>query len=417
MVPEAIERAILVALDQAGKDHWPIEESLDELGLLAGSAGALVVSRLVQRREHPTAGHYLGSGKAEELREVCEEANVDLLIFDDELTPTQQRNLEEAAKVRVVDRTQLILDIFARRARTKEGQLQVELAQLQYLLPRLAGRGTEMTRLGGGIGTRGPGETKLEVDRRRVRRRITELDREIEGISAHRRLHRENRHKVPYPLVSLVGYTNAGKSTLFNVLTSAGVLAEDRLFATLDPTTRRVHLAGYGEALISDTVGFIRKLPHHLVKAFRATLEEVVEADLLVQVVDASHPQARQQMDVVRGVLEELGAGSKPLITALNKADLCPPVELDLLNREVEGGVVTSARTGTGLDRLTSAMATAFRPRLEHVSLVVPYDQQGLVSLLHEKGTVTRVEYGQTGITVEADIEAIWARRLREELA
>ncbi|MHB8926252.1 MAG: GTPase HflX [Bacillota bacterium] len=406
-----------MALEQPGPEDWTTEESLDELELLAGSAGALVVSRVVQRREGPTSSHYIGSGKAEGLRGVCAERGADLVIFDDELSPTQQRNLEGTIGVRVIDRTQLILDIFARRARTKEGQLQVELAQLKYLLPRLAGQGASLTRLGGGIGTRGPGETKLEVDRRRIRRRLAELERETEGLRQHRRLQRENRHQVPFPVVSLVGYTNAGKSTLFNTLTAAGVRAEDRLFATLDPTTRRLTLPEYGEVLLSDTVGFIHKLPHHLVAAFRATLEELVEADLLVQVVDASHPQARQQMAVVAGVLVEVGAGEKPTVTALNKADRCDPESLDFLAREGREAVVISARRRTGLDELLRAMARAFRQRLEPLRLVVPYNRQGLLSLIHEKGRVTRLEYGEAGIVVEAEIEGVWARRLREELA
>ncbi|MHB9057843.1 MAG: GTPase HflX [Bacillota bacterium] len=414
---EVIERAILVALEQPGPEPWTTEESLDELDLLAGSAGALVVSRAVQRRESPTASHYIGPGKAAELREVAEENQADLVIFDDELSPTQQRNLEEAIGVGVIDRAQLILDIFARRARTMEGQLQVELAQLKYLLPRLAGKGTSLTRLGGGIGTRGPGETKLEVDRRRVRRRLAELERGIEDLRQRRRLHRESRNQVPTPVASLVGYTNAGKSTLFNTLTAAGVRAENRLFATLDPTTRRITLPEYGEVLLADTVGFIHKLPHHLVAAFRATLEEVAEADLLVQVVDASHPQARGQMTVVGQVLAEIGAGEKPMVTALNKADLGDREVIDLLAREVRPAVVISARHRTGLDELQKAMAEAFHGRLESLRLVVPYDRQGILSLIHEKGRVTKIEYGQTGIIVEAEIEGVWARRLRGELA
>ncbi|MCL6559900.1 MAG: GTPase HflX, partial [Firmicutes bacterium] len=317
--------------------------------------------------------------------------------------------------VRVIDRTQLILDIFARRARTKEGKLQVELAQLNYLLPRLIGRGTQLSRLGGGIGTRGPGETKLEVDRRRIRKRISDLNAELKEVKRHRDLLRRGRKEVPVPLVALAGYTNAGKSTILKNLTGADILVEDKLFATLDPTTRRVVLPNNETVLLTDTVGFIQNLPHHLIAAFRATLEEVVEADLLLHVVDASHPNMEGQIESVNRVLESLGASTKPFIMVYNKIDLIPDAELP----RTENGppaVALSAEMGRGFEDLLGAVARALSSRRIRKTFSIPYRKSGELSVLHEKGKVLREEHGAEGITVEAEIEVVWAKRVEARL-
>ena len=333
-----MESAILVGYNE-----------LHELRELAGSAGARIVGEVIQHRRRPDPATYIGKGKVEELREAILVEGVAVVIFDDELSPSQAKNLEEALETKVVDRTGLILDIFARRARTKEGKLQVELAQLDYRLSRLTGYNTYLSRLGGGIGTRGPGETKLEMDRRQIRRRISTLSREIEHIRKHRQLHRERRRKDRLPLVSLVGYTNAGKSTLFRALSKEDTLVSDRLFSTLDTLIRRIQLGGNHPVLISDTVGFIRKLPHQLVSAFRATLEEVVEADLILHVIDVSDPDREQKRQVVLDVLGEIGAADQPRLTVYNKVDLLEPSPYALPNGE---GLSFSAVTSQGLDKL-----------------------------------------------------------------
>ena len=313
-----------MGLDLPGTQWWETEDSINELSELAATAGAEVIAKLIQKRGKPDPAYYIGEGKAKELAILAITTHADLVIFDDELYPAQQRNLEKLLKTKVIDRTWLILDIFASRAQSKEGKIQVELAQLCYLLPRLVGKGTALSRLGGGIGTRGPGETKLEVDRRRIRRRISVLQKELEEIAKRRGLQRSNRKKSGLPLVSLVGYTNAGKSTLFNALTDAEVFVEDKLFATLDPTIRRCYLPSGDFMLLADTVGFIKKLPHDLVAAFRATLEEATYSDLLLHVVDASHPGKDEHCEAVQEVLRALGIGDKPVITVLNKMDLYP---------------------------------------------------------------------------------------------
>jgi GTP-binding protein HflX len=323
---------------------------LDELRELAVTAGARVVAEMVQHRRRPDPATYIGSGKTEELREAVLTEGADMVIFDDDLSPSQARNLEEALDTKVVDRTGLILDIFARRARTKEGHLQVELAQLNYRLTRLTGYSDYLSRLGGGIGTRGPGETKLEMDRRKIRHRIATLRREIEGIRKHRQLHRERRRRDRLPLVSLVGYTNAGKSTLFRALSGEETLVSSRLFSTLDTLIRKIQLGGKRPVLISDTVGFIRKLPHQLVSAFRATLEEVVEADLILHVVDVSDPEREQKRSVVLEVLRDIGAGDHRRFTVYNKLDLLGPH--DALPFLKSNEFVVSAVTGEGLPEL-----------------------------------------------------------------
>lgn len=415
-IPVAIrEKAILVGVELPGEDFAETSSSLEELARLADTAGAEVLGRLTQKRSRPDAATLLGRGKAEEVAELCRSTGADLVIIDRELSPGQGRNLEAIIGGRVIDRTQLILDIFARRARTSEGKLQVELAQLNYLLPRLIGKGVELSRLGGGIGTRGPGETKLEVDRRRIRQRIRDLKKELENVKKHRDLLRRERKETPVPLVSLVGYTNAGKSTILRMLTGADVLVEDKLFATLDPTTRRVVLPNNETILITDTVGFIQRLPHHLVAAFRATLEEVVEADLLLHVVDASHPNYEGQIEAVNQVLETLGAAAKPTLMVYNKIDLVDKEEL-LRPDNRHPAVLLSALSGEGADNLLAAVERLLAAGRLRTTFFVPYQKSGMLALLHEKGRVLQQEHGQEGITVEAEIEAVWAKRVEAKL-
>ena len=355
-----LERAILVGVElRRRRGMWRLSESLQELAELARSARALVVDTLSQRIDKPTQA-YLGKGKLEELKRLIYAKRASTVICDDELTPTQQRNLEkELDGVKVIDRTALILDVFAQRARTKEGRLQVELAQHEYLLPRLAGQWTHLERLGGGIGTRGPGETQIETDRRLVRRRIQKLKSDLEDVRRHRAQYRARRIEMEVPVVSLVGYTNAGKSSLLNRLTKADVVAENRLFSTLDPVTRHIMTPDGRDVLLTDTVGFIQKLPTAVVAAFRATLEEVQESTLVLHVLDITHPNAAQMADVVDDILAELGVSDKPRLLALNKVDLLDEhVDAETLNRALHladgelGGVFTSAETGTGLDAL-----------------------------------------------------------------
>jgi GTP-binding protein HflX len=431
------ERAILVGLDLKGRVSRSTasnsdlasspEESLEELGVLAEGAGAEIVDRVIQSREAPQAATLLGSGKVEEIALQVKADSIDVVIFDRDLTPTQQRNLENELQCKVVDRTQLILDIFARRARTREGQLQVELAQLNYLLPRLAGRGIQMSRLGGGIGTRGPGETQLEMDRRKIQQRITKIEKSLESVRTGRGIQRRQRQSVPLATVALVGYTNAGKSTLFNRLTGAGVLADARMFATLDPTVRQFSLPSNRRVLLSDTVGFIRNLPTTLVKAFRATLEEVTEAALLLHVVDASAEQAPEYTRHVMDVLQEIGAESAPQILVLNKLDRMPADENDpeVIQRRVVGSlgpdtvipspVVVSALTGDGIPELLRRI-DALLP-LDPVSTArfrIPHGDGEAVHVLHEYARVLskRVEDEYSEFLAEAP-ESIKRRLIR----
>ena len=390
------------------------EDSLDELEALAEAAGAEVVERTLQERFAPDPAYFIGRGKADLLRLLAESREIDLIIFDDELTPGQQRNLENKIDCKILDRTQLILDIFSRRARTREGKLQVELAQLSYLLPRLTGKGTLLSRLGGGIGTRGPGETKLEMDRRRIRSRISHLRSELEQVRTYRDLQRARRQGVPVPIVALAGYTNAGKSTLFNALTKAGTEESSRLFATLDPLLRRLTLPNRLEIVLSDTVGFVRKLPHDIVAAFRATLEEVREANLLLHVIDFSNQNWREQAAAVEEVLAQLEVTKTPSIAVYNKADLLPAGSTERL-RSLPGHrpVLISAKTGDGLQALLKEIMEELETFSMEVELRIPYSKAGLLSRLHDQGRIIAEVYESDGVRVQVVISRSAARTLR----
>lgn len=386
---------------------------MEELVRLCETAGAQVVAEVIQRRRAPDSAYYIGKGKAQELAGLVEEKEANLVVVDEELSPSQTRNLEEVLDIRVIDRTALILDIFARRARTREGKLQVELAQLNYLLPRLTGRGKVLSRLAGGIGTRGPGETKLEVDRRVIRKRITDLKKEIESIKKQRALQRRARQKVPYPVVALVGYTNAGKSTLLNALTDSYVFTEDKLFATLDPTTRKIVLPGNQTILLTDTVGFIQKLPPHLVAAFRATLEEVQEADLLLHVVDFSHPDMEGQMTAVHEVLEDLGVSEKPIVFVFNKIDLInDPLTLKRLKINYPESVAISAQKGLNLEVLLEKIAMMLKEDWKKVIFSIPFEDSRSLALVHDKGHVLEITPEDNCFLVEAQMTDKWINKL-----
>ncbi|MBV8980997.1 MAG: GTPase HflX [Acidimicrobiia bacterium] len=380
------ERIVLVGVTIPPETVDDTEAHLDELALLVDTAGADVAERVLQRRDSPDPATYIGKGKADELRQVSLEVDADTVVFDDELSPAQSRNLEKLLGRTAIDRTAVILDIFAQNARTQEGRAQVELALLRYRLPRLRGRGKGFSQQAGGIGTRGPGETQLEVDRRRLLRRITKLESELRDLSKTRRTQRKARARSGIPTISLVGYTNAGKSTLLNRLTDAGVLVEDRLFATLDPRTRRLDLPGGEPVLVNDTVGFVRKLPHQLVEAFQSTLEVVNESDLLVHVVDGAASDPGEQMLAVHAVLAEIGADRVPELLAFNKADIAPEAKR-LVDRH-PGSVMLSASTGDGVDHLLRTIGDRLRALAPVVELRVPYDRGDVVAALHREGEV-----------------------------
>jgi len=385
------ERVFLVGVELKSRSAFDTRDSLDELSELAATAGGDVVGDGTQKLEAPVAGTFIGTGKADEFARHCRSQDVDTVIFDDELSPAQSRNLERVFDCKVLDRTSLILDIFAQRARTKEGKLQIELAQLQHLLPRLTRFWGHLSRQKGGIGMRGDGETQLETDRRRVQDRIAKIARELDVVRRQRSTQRQGRQRNLWPLASIVGYTNAGKSTLLNALTGAQVFAEDKLFATLDPTTRRLRLPTNQNMLLTDTVGFIRKLPHGLVEAFKATLEEVVQADLLLHVVDISHPQAEEQVNAVNGVLEEIGAAGKPTLMVFNKIDLNGHRHKFMDSHP--NGVGVSAMTGEGLPALLAELNNQVRPIREFMELSVPHEASAVIAKLHAVGQVIERDY------------------------
>lgn len=403
---ERQEKIILVGVATADGDDT--EQSLDELEELGQTAGAVTVAKVIQNRERMHPGTYIGKGKIQELKELAIELDADTVVCDDELSPAQYHNLQDALEVKVIDRTVMILDIFAKRASTSEGKLQVELAQLRYRAAHLIGGRSELSRLGGGIGTRGPGEQKLEMDRRLIKERITLVKRELEQVKRTREVTRKKRQENPIPVVAIVGYTNAGKSTLLNHLTGADVLSEDKLFATLDPTTRKLVREDGEEMLFTDTVGFIRKLPHHLIRAFRSTLEEAKYADVILHVVDSSNPDRDQQMYTVYETLRKLEIGDKPIVTAFNKTDL---LETDCLLKDLQADktVRISAKTGSGIEEMLDTLSAVLKEGQVLVEKVFDYTDGSQIPLLRKYGQVVEEEYGNEGIRVKAYVPREYA--------
>ena len=401
------ERAVLVSVDTG---EFDVDSSLAELTELARTAGADVICEMTQKREAPEPGTYLGKGKLEELSEYCEAEKPDLVIIDGELSPAQQRNIETVTDTRVIDRTTLILDIFAQRALSGEGKLQVELAQLKYALPRLGGKGAQMSRLGGGIGTRGPGETKLETDKRHIRRQIAALTEDLKALDERRTRHRERRKKDGIITVALVGYTNAGKSTIMNTLTDAGVLAENKLFATLDPTARALTLPDGSTVQLIDTVGFIRRLPHKLVEAFKSTLDEAVDANVILNICDASSDECAEHYRVTMELLEELGCADKPIITVLNKCDLVNDTQLPLVSNCVR----ISAKTGEGLKELLKKINEALPPTRKRVRILLPFSMGGVAAELRKTGVVHSEEYIADGLLLDITAEIFILEKYEE---
>ncbi len=412
-IEEITERVILTGIRQ--QDNDDTEDSLTELAELVKTAGAQVVGRTIQNRESIHPGTYVGKGKLQELKEMVLELDATGIVCDDELSPAQLRNMEDALECKVMDRTLVILDIFASRASTSEGKIQVELAQLKYRMSRLAGLGISMSRLGGGIGTRGPGEKKLEVDRRLIKSRIAQLNRELSQVQMHREVTRSQRERGQVKVAAIVGYTNAGKSTLLNHLTNASVLEEDKLFATLDPTTRNLKLDSGQEILLTDTVGFIRKLPHHLIEAFRSTLEEAKYADMIIHVVDASNPQREKQMHIVYETLRNLGVSGKKIITLFNKQDKVEGAEL-LKDAQADKTLKISAKTGKGLEQLLETLEEILREDKQLLEGIFPYDKGGQLTVIRKYGELLEEEYRENGIYVKAFVPAELYKNLEMNL-
>src|SRR6266513_1258381 len=412
------ERALLIGLEKEGVSKWDLQDSLEELRELASSAGAKVVDTVTQKLPRPTAPYYIGRGKAESIKESCQDQQVTSVIFNDELSPAQGRNLENLFARKVIDRTQLILDIFAQRARSREGRLQIELAQLQYLLPCLTRMSHHLSRQTGGIGTRGPGETQLEVDRRRVQERIARLERELEAVRKTRAIQREGRKRHQWPVAAVVGYTNAGKSTLLNLLTGADLVAEDKLFATLDPTTRSFVLPNKQRVLLTDTVGFLRKLPHTLIESFKATLEEVSEADLLIHVVDLSHPRVDEHIEAVDTVIKELGAFGKQTLMVFNKIDLLANDDaIDVYLKKFPGSVAISARKGIGVSGLVQALQEELGAWRLRSHFRVPLSEAGLIAEIHRVGHVLELRYEGNDAVIVAHVPPELAQKLERYAA
>jgi GTP-binding protein HflX len=408
------ERALLIGTRNGTKREWDVSDSLEELSLLAKTAGACVAGTIIQELKKVDTSLLIGTGKAEEIREVIRSHDIDLVIFDDDLTPTQQRNLETLFDTKTINRTGLILDIFAQRARSKEGKLQVELAQLTYNLPRLKGKGVLLSRLGGRIGTRGPGETQLEVDRRKIKERITKLKKEIEKVRKVRSVHRLRRRFLSHSIIALIGYTNAGKSTLLNRLSPISVLTENRLFSTLDPKIVKISLPNNQEVFVTDTVGFIEKLPHQLIAAFKATFEEVNEADLLLHVIDMSSPRFEAHISAVNKVLTESGVSPKNIIHVFNKIDRVP--HRQMINswlRKQENGVAVSALTGEGVDTLLTLLAKFVSASLTRVIVKIPFDAGETISHILRKGNIITKKYSPTGVVIEAEIDTAFLDSLK----
>jgi GTPase len=409
------ERALLIGLEKQGVSKWDLRDSLEELAELANSAGAEVVDTVTQKLQKPTAPYYIGKGKAESLKPALQDRQVTSVIFDDELSPAQGRNLENLLSRKVLDRTQLILDIFAQRARSREGRLQIELAQLQYLLPRLTRMWHHLSRQTGGIGTRGPGETQLEVDRRRVQERIARLERELEAVRKTRAVQRQGRKRHQWPVAAVVGYTNAGKSTLLNLLTGADVVAENKLFATLDPTTRSFVLPNKQRVLLTDTVGFLRKLPHTLIESFKATLEEVSEADLLIHIVDLSHSRVDDQIEAVEGVIKELNAFGKQTLIVFNKIDNLANRELiDTYLRRFPGSVAISARSGEGVNKLVQALQDALSAWRLRSHFKIPASKSALIAEIHRVGHVLELKYEGNDASIIAHVPPELGQKLAD---
>ncbi len=405
---EKIQRAILVSVDTGAYDA---EASLDELFELVKSAGAnpeLSVSQKLDRVESAT---FVGTGKLNEIAEICQQQEIDIIVVDSELSPTQIKNIEKETDTRVIDRTMLILDIFAQRAHSKEGKLQVELAQLKYMLPRLTGKGVEMSRLGGGIGTRGPGETKLETDRRHIRRRMETLKNELLELEKHRQMLRRRREKDGVITCAIVGYTNAGKSTLMNYLTNAGVLAQDKLFATLDPTSRALKLPSGISIMLIDTVGLVRRLPHHLVEAFHSTLEEAATSDIIINLCDASSEEAQTHLKVTKELLESLNCGDTPIINVLNKCDL---IDKSLMEQKFDSYVKISAKQGEGIEHLLQVIEENLPVRMKKVKLLIPFDKAGLANEIRKKGTLISEKYVADGIEIFCVVDEHLFSKIKE---